>query len=148
MGQKWAGAEVAMFEWITRMFGLESASTKEWEQVVELDTSEALASCLARSESEPVFIFKHSTRCPVSSRARSEVERYIDEAGETGLPVYLNYVVESRPVSNEIERSLGIRHESPQLFLLRAGKVVWHTSHGGIRSAAMVEAAESAQKSE
>ncbi len=137
-----------MFAWITGLFGLESQSMKELEHVIELDTSEALASCLARSEAEPVFIFKHSTRCPVSSRARSEVEAYIDGAGESGLPVYLNYVVESRPVSNEIERNLGVRHESPQLFLLRAGKVVWHTSHGGIRAEAMVHAAESAQKGE
>ncbi|MBL7649690.1 MAG: bacillithiol system redox-active protein YtxJ [Candidatus Hydrogenedentes bacterium] len=131
-----------------RLFGLGAAATKEWEHVTELDSSEALASCLARSESGPVFIFKHSTRCPISSRAHSEVGRYIDGAGESGLPVYLNYVVESRPVSNEIERSLGVRHESPQLLLVRGGQVIWHTSHGGIRSEAMVEAAERLEKGE
>ncbi len=137
-----------MLTWLVKLLRPDRALSKEWEQVVELDTSEALASCLVRSEAEPVFLFKHSTRCPVSSRARSEVERYIDGAGESGLPVYLNYVVESRPVSNEIERTLGVRHESPQLFLLRAGKVVWHTSHGGIRAEAMVQAAETVQKGE
>lgn len=137
-----------MIQWIGRLFGLGAASTKEWEHVLELDSSEALASCLARSESELVFLFKHSTRCPISSQARSEVEAYIDGAGTAGLPVYLNYVVESRPVSNEIERHLGVHHESPQLFLLRAGKPLWHASHGGIRAAAMVQAAEKAQKGE
>ncbi len=137
-----------MFAWITRLFGPGAASTKEWEHVLELDSSEALASCLARSESGPVFVFKHSTRCPISSRAHSEVGRYIEEAGELGLPVYLNYVVESRPVSNEIERTLGVRHESPQLLLVNGGKVSWHTSHGGIRAEAMVQAAVSAQKGE
>ena len=147
-GQKGSEAEVSMIQWIGRLFGLVAASTKEWEHVLELDSSEALASCLARSESGPVFVFKHSTRCPISSRAHSEVGRYIEGAGESGLPVYLNYVVESRPVSNEIERSLGIRHESPQLLLIRGGQVVWHTSHGGIRSEAMIGAAESAQKGE
>lgn len=131
-----------MISWIRSLFSPGSRREKEYDGVTELDSSEALASCLAQSQSGAVFVFKHSTRCPISSRARSEVERYIATTGDGGVPVYLNYVVESRPVSNEIERLLGVRHESPQLLLLRGGQVVWHTSHGGIRSEAMVEAAD------
>jgi bacillithiol system protein YtxJ len=137
-----------MFSWIIRLITLESAIRKEWDPVLELDTSEALASCMARSEIGPVFVFKHSTRCPISSRAHSEVQRYIEGAGALGLPVYLNYVVESRPVSNEIERTLGVRHESPQLLLISGGEVVWHTSHGGIRAETMTQVAGSPLKGE
>lgn len=108
--------------------------------MIELDNSAALADCIARSNEGPVFLFKHSTRCPVSSRARSEVEAYLQQAGSSAPPVYINYVVEARPVSNAIESSLGVRHESPQILLLDSGKVVWSATHGGVRAVALAEA--------
>lgn len=104
----------------------------------ELDTIEAFEACLAQSAEAPLFVFKHSTRCPVSSHARSEVVTYTQQEG--AAPVFINYVVEARPVSNEIASVLGVQHESPQIFLLAGGAVRWHTSHGGIRATAMAEA--------
>ena len=140
MGQKGAGAERAMLTWLFKLVRPDRALSKEWEFVEELDSSAALAACLARSNAEPVFIFKHSTRCPVSSQARAEVESYLRQADESLPPVYINYVVESRPVSNEIESGLGVRHQSPQILLLRSGKVAWSATHGGVRAEAMRQA--------
>ncbi|WP_246369897.1 monothiol bacilliredoxin BrxC family protein [Saccharibacillus deserti] len=40
--------------------------------------------------------------------------------------------IESRPVSNAIEGNLGVKHESPQILLIRGGEVLWHASHGNI----------------
>ena len=114
----------------------------------ELDTSSALADCLARSNGQPLFIFKHSTRCPISSGAHSEVEAYLREAGDASIPVYINYVVESRAVSNEIAQLLGIRHESPQLMLVFGGAAVWNVSHGSIRASEMVRVAASQKDTE
>jgi bacillithiol system protein YtxJ len=34
-----------------------------------------------------------------------------------------------RPVSNEIARRFGVRHESPQVLVLRDGGIAWHASH-------------------
>lgn len=130
-----------MFNWIINLLRPQGALSKEWVGVEELDTSAALSACLARSNVGPVFIFKHSTRCPVSSDARAEVESYLRQADASAPPVYINYVVESRPVSNEIESALGLRHESPQIMLVRSGKAVWSTTHGGVRAAAMFQAA-------
>lgn len=108
--------------------------------MTKLDTLDALDACLAVSEARPVFIFKHSTRCPVSSGALSEVRAWIDGASEPPAPVYINYVVESRPVSNAIADVLGVRHESPQILLVSGGSALWHTSHGAIRPAALTRA--------
>lgn len=130
-----------MFTWLFNLLRSPRALSKEWEGVEELDSSAALAACLARSNTEPVFIFKHSTRCPVSSQARAEVESYLRQADKASPPVFINYVVESRPVSREIESSLGVRHESPQILLIRGGKAVWSTTHGGVRAEAMLQAA-------
>ena len=107
------------------------------ESMTPLESPEDLAACVARSHETPVFLLKHSTRCPISSQALQEVRDYVDEAGDEGLPVYINYVVEARPISTQIAAELGVQHESPQLLMLRGGAVEWHTSHGGIRREAM-----------
>jgi len=46
-------------------------------------------------------------------------------------------VVLLNELSDAIERRLKIRHHTPQLILIRHGRVVWHASHWGITDAAM-----------
>jgi bacillithiol system protein YtxJ len=41
-------------------------------------------------------------------------------------------VIESRPVSNEIATEMHVKHESPQVLLIRDQEVLWHTSHWNI----------------
>lgn len=84
---------------------------------------------LAASSRGPVVLLKHSTRCPVSSSALGEIE---DFARGSFVRVGAVYVVEERDLSNEISQRFGIRHESPQVFVIRAGQVRWHGSHGAI----------------
>ena len=85
---------------------------------------------------EPLaIVFKHSTTCGISSRARAEAERFVAEHPE--CTVYEVDVHESRPLSNYIESKTGIRHESPQLLVLRHGEVVWHESHGRVTAGAI-----------
>jgi bacillithiol system protein YtxJ len=79
-----------------------------------------------------VLIFKHSTRCPVSSAAYREIEQLRRE--EPDLPVCLVRVIEERDLSRHISSALQIRHESPQVLLLRSGTVVWHGSHADVQS--------------
>ncbi len=98
----------------------------------ELLTLDDLTAALDASGTAPIFLFKHSTRCPISSGAYQRVQRYLAEASP-GTPVfYLIKVIESRPVSNEIASRLGVQHQSPQLILVRNHRAVWDTSHGGI----------------
>lgn len=106
-----------------------------------LDTSEQLAQCLDQSNEAPVFIFKHSTRCPVSAHALEEMNSYIQQRESDSPPVYINYVVEGRPVAREIAEKLDLQHASPQLLLVDGGRVVWHTSHGGVEAGAVARAA-------
>ena len=77
-----------------------------------------------------VILFKHSTTCPVSARAYKELLEY--SAQHTSTPIYLVKVIESRPISNSIAEKTGIKHESPQVFILHSGKVSWSDSHFGI----------------
>lgn len=84
------------------------------------------------------LIFKHSTRCPISSSAYRELESF--RRARPDVPTYVVLVVEQRPVSTAIASSTGIPHASPQALLVRDGSVVWHASHGAITRRSLEDA--------
>jgi monothiol bacilliredoxin len=88
---------------------------------------------LARSQERPVIIFKHSTTCPISAAAYYEME---DFEGD----VVLIEVQNARELSREVEKLTGIRHESPQVLILKKGEVVWNASHRSVKALAVAEA--------
>ena len=108
----------------------------------EIVDESGLASAMKLSQTHPVFLFKHSTTCPVSSTAYREVAAYVEGRGDLP-PVYLIKVIESRPVSNAISASTGVVHQSPQLILVADEKAVWDASHYQISAEKIVKAASS-----
>jgi bacillithiol system protein YtxJ len=106
-------------------------------EFVALDTGAALEELFARSRVAPVVLFKHSTTCPISTHAYRQMSQLNRNAvGEVGLVV----VQKARSVSDEIARRTGVRHESPQAFVLRDGKAVWHSSHFDVTADAVERA--------
>lgn len=93
----------------------------------ELKTVNEWYDVLEQSTENPLFVLKHSTTCPVSAAAYNAFE-----SSAAGVPKYFLKVRESRPVSDEIESNLRVEHQSPQLFLLKDGKAVWHATHYSI----------------
>ena len=108
--------------------------------VKELTTIEEWEACLSASQTRPLFILKHSTRCPISAGTHDAVVRFIAKAGATGPEFCMVKVVESRPISNAIADALGVEHKSPQLILLKDGQAVWSASHYGINAENIAEA--------
>jgi bacillithiol system protein YtxJ len=85
---------------------------------------------------QPVaVIFKHSTRCPMSTAAFSEMKDFLESNPQP--PVCLVDVIDDRAISTEIARITSVRHESPQVLILKEGRVVWHASHYGVTAAAV-----------
>jgi bacillithiol system protein YtxJ len=74
------------------------------------------------------LIFKHSTICPVS---RMSYEKMLAEYPLTDEQADLYYlgVIEQRPLSNYVAEVLNIRHESPQLLVVRNGECIFNESH-------------------
>ncbi len=103
----------------------------------ELQTSNDWHDVLEQSNETSLFVFKHSTTCPVSSTAYREFD-----GCTTDIPKYFVKVQDSRPVSNEIESDLGVRHASPQLFLLKDGKALWQATHYAISKSNIHKALE------
>jgi bacillithiol system protein YtxJ len=59
--------------------------------------------------------------------------------------IVLVEVQRSRELSNEIENRLGVRHESPQVIVLRNGQVVWDASHFKVTADAVADAVSKAR---
>lgn len=100
-------------------------SMEDWEKAVQ------------RSFEIPVAVFKHSTRCSVSSMAK----RYFENGWNTELqqaePYFLDLIAH-RGISNRIAADTGVYHESPQLILLKEGKAIYHASHNEINPEALL----------
>lgn len=91
---------------------------------------------LAGAFEEPwALVFKHSTRCPVSTAAHREVAEFRRRHPEA--PAYVVHVVEQRELSKALAERTGIRHESPQAIVLAAGSVIWSDSHEGVTAEAL-----------
>ena len=106
--------------------------------VVELRQDRDLEQLLEISQSHPVLIFKHSTQCPISRQAYDEFREFAESAGE--LTWGLVYVIEHRPMSDTIAKRLNVRHESPQVIVIKDGRVTWHASHLSITIGSLNEA--------
>ena len=88
---------------------------------------------LEMSNTAPLLLFKHSLTCPTSTMAWQEFQVFLADRGEGDGFLYAFLEIQNaRDVSKEVARSTGIRHESPQALLLKAGRVVWHKSHWDI----------------
>jgi len=107
-------------------------ASKQAAPFVTIDEPAALEHLFAHSYNEPILIFKHSTTCPISAHAYREMQRL--DAGPA-RHVHLVVVQTARPVSNEIARRTGVRHESPQAIVLSRGEVAWTASHYDITAA-------------
>jgi bacillithiol system protein YtxJ len=108
-------------------------TNEEWEKVWEGSTG------------KPVLLFKHSTTCPISARAFGQYEAFLETA-DHDFDSYLVKVIEDRPVSNQIAEETNVKHESPQIFLIRDKEVLWHTSHSKITVESIGEAVQSGAK--
>jgi bacillithiol system protein YtxJ len=102
--------------------------TLNWLVLDKLEDLEALSS---DSHNKPVLIYKHSTRCGVSSMAKKRIEKEWPFENDEVSIYYLDLIA-FRNVSNEIERRFNVQHQSPQLIALYKGKVVNHNSHYAI----------------
>jgi len=93
-----------------------------------LPDTAALDAAIAESRERPVLIFKHSRTCGISCEAFDELHAHLaDAAAEASYNLIT--VQSHRGLSDEAARRLGVRHETPQVILLRDGVPVWNASH-------------------
>ncbi len=88
------------------------------------------------SSDTPQVIFKHSTRCSISSVAKNRLER-------AELPANINFyyldLIAFRELSNKITETYQVHHESPQVLLIKNGECIFDESHNAINMDELVE---------
>jgi bacillithiol system protein YtxJ len=86
---------------------------------------------------ETAILYKHSTRCPISAAAHSQMEQFLER--NPGAPFYMVEVNECAQLSGYIEEIAGVEHQSPQLILFRNGIPNWTTARFDISAEALEE---------
>lgn len=101
-----------------------------WRQ---LESKEALQTLFQTPSDIPFIIFKHSTRCGISSFVLSKFESEWNLNEEQCHLYYLD-LLQFREISALIESLSGVVHQSPQLILMHSGNLIYHASHNNIEA--------------
>jgi bacillithiol system protein YtxJ len=109
--------------WRRLLFGSISA----YIEIPGIHTEEEFGRLCTR---EMGVLFKHSPSCFASVDANRRVRAFAEARPE--VPTYMVSVIRQRELSSWIAVKTGVRHESPQVIVLRYGRVVAHMSHGQI----------------
>lgn len=114
------------------VFGKKDREGKQKEELpwTALERVDQLEGLLARSSERPQLIFKHSASCGISRMVLDRFGASYDPQWECDL--HFLVVQANRELSKAIADKFGVRHESPQLLIIRDGQVGFHTSHGAI----------------
>lgn len=98
---------------------------------ITLETETQLEDLLRRSAERPQVIFKHSTRCSTSALVKGRLERG-SQSAPRDIEFYYLDLLNYRPISNKIAETFRVRHESPQILIIRDGECIYDESHLGI----------------
>jgi bacillithiol system protein YtxJ len=111
------------------------------KQFTPITDAAALDPLFAASTEKPVILFKHDPYCPISARAYQEMAHLADD-------VAIIDVANDKDVARAVTERTGVRHESPQVIVVRDGEAVWSASHYRITADDVSQAAgvESAKK--
>lgn len=77
-----------------------------------------------------VLVFKHSTRCSISSMALSRFER--EWAVNDAVKIYYLDLLSFREISNQIAEDTSVFHQSPQVIVFKNKSIIYQASHNQI----------------
>lgn len=105
---------------------------------IDLTDEQQLNSLKELSKQKAQLIFKHSTRCAISSMAKNRLEK---SSATNNVDFYYLDLVKHRQLSNKIAADFGVYHESPQVLLIKNGECIYDESHSGIQMEEIIEQA-------
>jgi len=110
-------------------------------QWIQLTSEEQLRQLISNSSAKPQVIFKHSTRCSISSVAFHRLQKA--QVPEDVDFYYLDLLAH-RPLSNRVAEIFKVHHESPQVLVIKEGKCIYDESHLAISMNDIAENAKAA----
>ena len=113
-----------------------------WHKLTDISQLEGIKN-LSKEQSGfglTVLLFKHSTRCSISSMALSRLESKWQN--DDKILAYFLDLLNHRDISNEIASLFSVEHASPQVLLIKDGVCIYHASHTNISASEIVAAAK------
>ena len=103
-----------------------------WQELNNIEDYSSLIDSSSLNKST-IALFKHSTRCSISSLAKRRIESDWNKLNPD-VPIFLIDLIQHRDLSNFIATDLKIEHQSPQIILLVEGNPIYQSSHLSISS--------------
>lgn len=103
----------------------------------DLNSEEQLEQIKKDSQQVPQVIFKHSVRCSISGLVKNRL--FKGELPDDHSGFYYLDLIRHRSLSNQIAEDFGVRHESPQILVIKDGKCVYNASHHAIHLDELLE---------
>ncbi|HEU4575831.1 MAG TPA: bacillithiol system redox-active protein YtxJ [Chitinophagaceae bacterium] len=103
---------------------------------IHLTETDQLSQIVAKSQNKPQVIFKHSSRCSISSVAFSRMQS-IKCSCESDF--YFLDILSYRSISDKVAEVFKVEHQSPQVLVIMNGECIFTESHLGISAHEIVE---------
>ena len=105
------------------LFSFSKSPKKEALPWINITSVDELREILTNVGEEAILLFKHSTRCSISSMALNGFER--NWSGEADCKLYFIDLLKHRDVSAEVAELTGIIHQSPQAIVVKGKEIVY-----------------------
>ena len=113
---------------LDRLKASQATGVSSWKTLSDISQLDQIAK---DSEGKAVVIFKHSVTCGISAGAKNRLESQWDLVN-TDIDFYYLDLLSNRAISNAIADRWAVRHQSPQIIVLRNNEAAYDTSHGSI----------------
>ena len=98
----------------------------DWKHLNSLTTIDQIKQ---DSYERPVIIFKHSTRCSISSTVLNRLESSWNKDALPNVDMFFLDLIQHRDVSQQVAETFGVRHQSPQVLIIHQGESIYDASH-------------------
>ncbi|MDV6377464.1 bacillithiol system redox-active protein YtxJ [Sporosarcina sp. GW1-11] len=105
--------------------------------MIRIKKIEEWRALLEKSDEQPFLLVKLSMTCVASITAKKELQKL-----QTDLPLVVVIVQFSKRLSETIASDLGVKHETPQLLILKDKRGIWQATHYHIKEATVKDAIE------
>lgn len=124
---------------LNKIFG--GSSEQKEEKVLPwifLTSESQLEEIIKKSFEKTQVVFKHSTRCSISSVSMNKFVKNYNVPKEDADLYYLD-LLNYRSVSDEVGYKFQVIHQSPQVLVIKNGEAVYDASHYSIQTDKILE---------
>ena len=118
---------------------LGTTQEKKEELWFQISSTQEADGVINASNEKTQIIFKHSGSCGVSFFAKRNLDS-IDIEKLESANLYIVDVIKDRNVAYYLADRFSVRHESPQVLVIKNEKVIWHGSHNAVNPENLLQA--------